>query len=178
MPMLSHYNLMWPWILKLKLADSFIILKHGLLSMPSACKRCEIKYTIDSHYYMVNFLQSMKNRRQCCYNVVNFFTHDDVIKWKHFPHYWPFVRRNHRSPVNYPHNGQWHGALMFSVIWVWINGWVNNRKAGDLRRNRTRYDVIAMKYSQKTPHSLPVRARYGVSFVDFHYKGETILCLS
>ena len=26
--------------------------------------------------------------------------HDDVIKWKHFPRNWPFVRRIHRSPVN------------------------------------------------------------------------------
>ena len=26
--------------------------------------------------------------------------HDDVIKWKHFPHYWPFLRGIHRSPVN------------------------------------------------------------------------------
>ena len=24
--------------------------------------------------------------------------HDDVIKWKHFPRYWPFVRGIHRSP--------------------------------------------------------------------------------
>ena len=31
--------------------------------------------------------------------------HDDVIKWKHFPHYWPFVRGIHRSPVISPHNG-------------------------------------------------------------------------
>ena len=31
--------------------------------------------------------------------------HDDVIKWKHFPRYWPFVRRIHRSPVNSPHKG-------------------------------------------------------------------------
>ena len=23
--------------------------------------------------------------------------HDDVIKWKHFPRYWPFARRIHRS---------------------------------------------------------------------------------
>ena len=27
------------------------------------------------------------------------FTHDDVIKWKHFPCYWPFVRGIHRYPV-------------------------------------------------------------------------------
>ena len=25
--------------------------------------------------------------------------HDDVIKWKHFPRYWSFVRGIHRSPV-------------------------------------------------------------------------------
>ena len=57
--------------------------------------------------------------------------HDDVIKWKHFPRYWPFARGIHRSPVNSPHKGQWRGALMFSLIWVWMNGWVNNREAGD-----------------------------------------------
>ena len=70
--------------------------------------------------------------------------HDDVIKWKHFPRYWPFVRGIHRSPVNFPHNGQWREALMFSLICVWLNGWVNNREAGDLRRHRAHYDVIVM----------------------------------
>ena len=41
--------------------------------------------------------------------------HDDVIKWKHFPRYWPFVRGIHRSPVNSSHKGQWRGALM--LLW-------------------------------------------------------------
>ena len=50
--------------------------------------------------------------------------HDDVIKRKHFPCYWPFVRGVHWSPVNSPHKGQWGGALMFSLICDWINGWV------------------------------------------------------
>ena len=46
-------------------------------------------------------------------------THDDVvIKWKHFPRDWPFVRG------------------------------VNNREAGDLRRYRGHYDVIVMYLSQ------------------------------
>ena len=70
--------------------------------------------------------------------------HDGVIKWKHFPRYWPFVRGIHRSPVNSPHKGQWRGDLMFSLICVWINDWVNNREAGDFRRYRTHYDVILM----------------------------------
>ena len=70
--------------------------------------------------------------------------HDDDIKWKHFPRYCPFVRGIHRSPVNSPHKGQWRGALMFSLNCVWINSWINNRKAGDLRRGRAHYDVIVM----------------------------------
>ena len=67
--------------------------------------------------------------------------HDDVIKWKHFP------RNCHLcgSPVNSPRKGQWRGALMFSLICVWINDWVNNREAGDLRRYRAHYDVIVMR---------------------------------
>ena len=72
--------------------------------------------------------------------------HGDVIKWKHFPHYWPFVRGIHRSPVNSTHKGQWHGALIFYLICARINGWVNNREAGDLRRHRAHYDVIVMGY--------------------------------
>ena len=71
--------------------------------------------------------------------------HDDVIKWKHFPRNWPFVREIHRSPVNFPHKGQWRGALMFSLIYAWINDWVNNREAGDLRRQHGHYDVIVMR---------------------------------
>ena len=70
--------------------------------------------------------------------------HDDVIKWKNFPRYWPFVRGIHRSLVNSPHKGQWRGALMFSLICAWINGWVNNGKAGDLRLHCAHYDVIVI----------------------------------
>ena len=52
-------------------------------------------------------------------------THDDVIKWKHFPRYWPFVSGIHRSPKDSPHTGQWRGALIFSLICAWTNGWTN-----------------------------------------------------
>ena len=59
--------------------------------------------------------------------------YDDVIKWKHFPLHWPS-----------PHKGQWRGALMFALFCAWINGWVNNREADDLRRHRAHYDVTVM----------------------------------
>ena len=68
--------------------------------------------------------------------------HDDVIKLKHFPRY--FVRGIHRPPVNSPHKGQWRGAFKFFFICTWINGWVYNGEAGDLRRYRAHYDVIVM----------------------------------
>ena len=71
-------------------------------------------------------------------------THDDVIKWKHFPHYWPFVRGIYRSTVNSPHKGQRRGALIFSLICAWIHSWVNNREDGDLRRHRAHYYVDVM----------------------------------
>ena len=70
--------------------------------------------------------------------------HDDVIKWKHFPRYWPFVREIHRSPVNPPHKGQWRGALMLALNCTWINGWVNNRAVRNLRHYRVHYDVTLM----------------------------------
>ena len=38
---------------------------------------------------------------------------DDGIKWKHFPSYWTFAKRIHRSPVNSPYKGQWRGAWFF-----------------------------------------------------------------
>ena len=72
--------------------------------------------------------------------------HDDIIKWKHFPRYWPFVRGIHWSPVNSPHSGQWCGALMFSLICAWINGRVNNRETGDLRCHCTHYDIFVMSW--------------------------------
>ena len=70
--------------------------------------------------------------------------HDNVIKWQHFPRYWPFVREIHLSPVKSPQKCQWRGALMFSLICAWISVWVNNREACDLRRHRVYYDVTVM----------------------------------
>ena len=73
-----------------------------------------------------------------------FTTQDDVIKWKHFLRYWPFVQRIYRSPVNFPHKGPWRGALMFYLICVWTNNKENNRDAGDLKRHGAHYDVTLM----------------------------------
>ena len=44
-------------------------------------------------------------------------------------------------------------ARLFSLICTWINGWVNDQDAGNLRRNRAPYEVTVMnKDSIKTSH--------------------------
>ena len=71
-------------------------------------------------------------------------SHYDVIKWKNFQRYWTFVRGIHLSLGNSPLKGQWRGALVFSLIRAWINGWVNNGETGDLIRHRAYYDDTVM----------------------------------
>ena len=137
-------------------------LNHSLIpqyfSLMWVSKECPISYLISgltdgdsSHDLALDILPTNGDRcdvlitsayMKCRTGITS--THDDVIKWKHFPRYRPFVRGIHRSPVNYPHKGQWRGALMFSLICVWITGWVNNREVGDLRRYRAHYDGSVM----------------------------------
>ena len=102
--------------------------------------------------------------------------HDDVIKWKHFPRYWPFVRGIHRSPVNSPHKGQWRRALMFSLICAWINGWVNNGEAGDLRRHRAHYDVAVMWPRHQVTNGVDIPTFRELTFIwDYHKSRVMVL---
>ena len=48
------------------------------------------------------------------------------------------------SPLNYLHKDQWRGALMYTLICTWINGWVNNREVCELRLHRAHNDVTVM----------------------------------
>ena len=100
------------------------------------------KHYLFHGYKMISMVRNM--------NHATLQLHDDVIKWKHFPCYWPFVRGIHRSPVNSPHRGQWRRALMFSLICAWTNGWVNNRYAGHMRRHRAHHDVTVMYMNHAT----------------------------
>ena len=100
-------------------------------------------------FYEYHSLASLYSQQKDFHESAPFLTilytfHDDVTKWKHFPRYWPFVRRIHRSQVNSPHKGQWRGALMFSLICAGINAWVNNGEACDLRHHRANYDITVL----------------------------------
>ena len=88
-----------------------------------------------------------------------------------FPRYWPFLWGIHRSPVNSPDKGQWREALIFSLISAWTNGWVNTRDDGDLRRNRSHYDVAAMRLiTENTRNQL-----YVSSTGQFHRYQESLI---
>ena len=70
--------------------------------------------------------------------------HDDVIKWKHYPRNWAFVRGIHRSrefPAERPVTRSFDD---FFDLRPNKRLSINNREAGDLRRNRGHDDVIVM----------------------------------
>ena len=69
--------------------------------------------------------------------------HDDVIKWKHFSCYWPFLRGICRSPVV---PSQRAVTRSFGVFFdLRLNKQLSKQSnAGNLRRHRAQYDVTAM----------------------------------
>ena len=104
--------------------------------------------------------------------------HDDVIKRMHFPRYRPLVWGIHQSTVNSPHKGQWHGALLFSLICVRRNGWVNNGDAGGLRRYFAHYGVIEMRWClTRSWCSLSVTYQWRrLRFNTFDFSDHSIVC--
>ena len=121
---LIHVLIQYDWVNTKVYPGNLIITKefpfsnwHDVVS--GACS--EIKW--DSQLRSVAFQFRIFLSREAEIN------HDDVIKWKHFPRYWPFVRRIHRSSVN-------------------------RDAGGDLRRHRHHYDVIVMM-----PFNLYTRSR-------------------
>ena len=53
---------------------------------------------IGSHYKSETVVRPSYIYSVDCYTRKTASFHDDVIKWKNFPRYWPFVRGIHRSP--------------------------------------------------------------------------------
>ena len=74
----------------------------------------------------------------------NSASYDDVIKWKHFPRYWPFVREStgHRwIPLTKASDAELR-CFLWSAPQQMV--WVNNKDAGELWRNRSHYYVTVL----------------------------------
>ena len=86
------------------------------------CIRIEIRVKRNSHRIWIAMEKPLVKRGPGLLSSIlpgrhaHLVGHDDVTKRKHFPCYWPFVRRNHWSPVDSHYNGQWRWAFMFSLI--------------------------------------------------------------
>ena len=75
------------------------------------CAQCKRRhhYQCDHHYEsLVVIISPPKLPFKSRYRA---YRSHDVIKWKHFQRYWPFVRGIHRSPVNSPHKDQWRPSF-------------------------------------------------------------------
>ena len=75
--------------------------------------------------------------------------HHYVIKWNHFPRYWPFVRE--------PTGDHWQRLVteLWCLMCAWKNGWANSLDAGDLRHHDSRCDVTLMPIMELWQPSWP-----------------------
>ena len=81
---------------------------------------------------------------------------DDIIKWKHFFALLALYAGN--TPVTGEFLAQRPVTRSFDVFFDlrWINGWVNNHEAGDLRRHHVHYDVTVMETTKKSQQNKTV----------------------
>ena len=100
------------------LVDTMTVIWAKLLNFLIAYVHWLSWFSTNYYYQFVSF-QFIIAR---VWQLIHLEEYDDVIKWKYFPRYWPFVRGIQWSPVNSPHKGQWCGGLVLSLICAWIKG--------------------------------------------------------
>ena len=97
-----------------------------------------------SHPFMTMILTSVTMVGGWMYRIVTGVTsdadisschgHDDIIKWKHFTHHWPFVREftgHHELPSQKPVRQRFDVFFDLRLNKSWANNW----DAGDLRHH-------------------------------------------
>ena len=100
---------------------SFIPLYKNIMPGPY---KFNLWATVDHHGYSMN--RGYYTASINCYGKTFHRNDTKITAWRRhqmetFPRCWSFVGGNHRSAVNSPHKGQWRGALMLTLICVWIN---------------------------------------------------------
>ena len=100
-----------------------------------------------------------------CRGVRHYSLSDPNAWWRHQMEKFSALLALHEGnlQVYSPHKGQRRGALVFSLVCAWTNGWANSRGAGDLRRHRAHYDVNVMEFCVE-----PCKCTDGVSMVTHH----------
>ena len=128
--------------------DVIMILPDGLFLLPG--------YAM-SHKYSPVFVIVFKIVIQCILIFLGIhvvYAPSGLLHWRWVNPWWrhqmetfsalpAICAGNSPVPGEFPTQGQWRGALMFTLNCAEINGWVNNREAGDLCplwRHRNAYD--------------------------------------
>ena len=65
--------------------------------------------SVPAEFWGVLYEQRLDKAVSGLYN--GYAIHDDVIKWKHFPYHWPFVRENHHPLI------KTSDAELWSFLW-------------------------------------------------------------
>ena len=92
---------------------------------------------LNSSFYRVYFDNKpiLNAKVYTCFFSDAFSFYDGVLTWERLPHYWPFVRGIHWSPVNSHHRGpKYCVAVIFSLLPTWQSYCTNSRFTGALRR--------------------------------------------
>ena len=108
-----------------------------------ACSRLEFCY----FRYLIRILT--QHSRHGISSLMILFTQEFYIILRYSDIFMMTSSKGNIFRVTGPFCGEFTGhrsALMFSLICARINGWVNNRESGDLRRHRAHHDVIVMVY--------------------------------
>ena len=83
-----------------------------------------------------------------------FLSHDDVIKWEHFPRSWPFVRGIHRWPVNSPHKAS--DAELGCFLWS------TYKRLSKQSRGWWFETPLCPSWRHRNDHKVPVMQSFGV----------------
>ena len=134
--------------------DNIHILRPSYIYYPLCCSGYRWFWLTFCQVTIV-FTRSIRTRYDICWLIRAYTTH----QMEHFSYYLPLVRET---------TGHWWIPLtrpvtpsfVFSLIYYWTKGWVNNRYADDLRRNRAHYDVTVMLLRAYTTHQREHFPRY------------------
>ena len=98
----------WPVTRKMFPFDDVIMSVKQWGCNPSACLCFNFGLAKQLLHFRHELMITLTGNNECnCLSMsLSWSIHGDVIKWKHFPRYWPFMRGIHRSSVNSPHKGQ------------------------------------------------------------------------
>ena len=108
------------------------------------------------------YFENIHGIEESLYKMVrNSMVHDDVIKWKYFLHYWPFVRGNSLITSEFPSQRPvtWSFDVFFDLC-------LNNCGAGDLRCHPTHYDITVIIWYHLIYNSLRHSMQYGIGKLD------------